>query len=162
MKQFLSLIIGTTLLSASCAQTKMVKLPNAHAFFNVTVPGALQMDENGNPVNRIFINRFIYIETIGKQPFIIYSISSGNKKYKFTIEEEKLIPVIAGNDYTTNLPVKIKAAKNNKLWKVSLTPESDKDTANPIKNIVIRGKVCGKVFKLVVPKDEQLAGPLMY
>ncbi len=162
MKYFFSSFLVLLFSTACCAQTRTINIPHAYAFFNVTVPGALQSDENGNPINNFITNRFIYIETTGRQTLIITSITSQGKKYKYTIEPEKANLVEAGNNYTTNLPVKIKAGKANRLWKVSYSPLSGKDTTTPIKNIVIRGKLAGKAFKLVLPKDIQLAGPLLY
>jgi hypothetical protein len=163
MKSFFSFLLVLITLTTNCnAQTRTAGIPHTYAFFYVAVPGAQQADENGNPINRFIINRFLYIETTGKQPLIINSITSQGKKYKFTVEMETANPVEAGNNYTTNMPVKIKAAKANRLWKVSYTPVSGKDITSPIKNIVIRGKAAGKTFKLGLPKDIQLAGPLLY
>ncbi len=163
MKQYLVISILLLSMPVACiSQLKLATVPQSHAFFSVAVPGALQTDKNGNPINNFIINRFIYIETIGRQPLIINSINSHGNKYKFTIEAETANTLIVGNNYTTNLPIKIKAAKANRLWKVSYSPVSGKDTASPIKNIVIRGKAGRKAFKLVIPKDVQLAGAMLY
>ncbi|MEO7265621.1 MAG: hypothetical protein ABIW38_11940 [Ferruginibacter sp.] len=163
MKQYFVIIILLLWMPVACiSQLRLATVPHSYAFFTVSVPGALQADENGNPINNFITSRFIYIETTGRQPLNIYSITSQGNKYKFTIEEESANPVIVGNNYTTNLPMKIKVAKTNCLWKVSYSPVSGKDIAASLKNIIVSGKADGKSFKLVLPKDIQLAGAMLY
>ena len=146
----------------SQAQVKSSAIPQARAFFNVTIPGALLADENGNAINKFIVNRFIYMETKGKKPLTIKSISGKGRAYKFHIEEEKETNVIAGNNYNTNLPVKISSSRANRLWKVYLSPASGQDVPEPLKNISIQGNAGGRSFKLILPKDEQLASAAMY
>ena len=55
----------------------------ARAFFIVTVPGAQQVDEQGNPIDNFIVMREIYIEHSGtEKPFSIIATTPNGSSYK--------------------------------------------------------------------------------
>ncbi|MEO6406846.1 MAG: hypothetical protein ABIY51_11850 [Ferruginibacter sp.] len=155
---FVLILIGV----AGIAQTRTARVPQARAFFTVAVPGTLHTDENGNAEHNFIVSRFIIIETTGKQPLTVLSITSQGKSYSLSVETVTDNFIVVGTSFTKNNQVKLKASKANRLWKIAFSPMKGKANENALKNIKVVGQAGGKSFKLVLPRDEQLAAPLYY
>jgi hypothetical protein len=156
IRTFLTLTFLSLLFSA-CAQTR-TGIQKAHAFFKVSIPGNIPVDEQGNPMKRDDTVRVIYMECSGAAKPEINEVLYPGKAYTASVFEEKS-SVQVGNENYNNSPLSVKPAKGNTLWRVELTPSGAKKTPRTNK-IIIKGARNGRTFSQVIEGETQLASPI--
>lgn len=159
------LILSCLFLPATfyCFAQNACHIKKASAWYNVSMPGAQMVDENGNPIPpKPNITRFIYIEYSGTKLPQITSVAYKSVELTFSAVTVKEKTVYIG-DKKLNPNKTITAKKGNSLLKIDLQPAAGQtwpDTG--CKSIVIKSKLAGKPCKFYVPAETAFEGFPMY
>ena len=135
----------------ACAQ-KSTGIQKTYAYFRVSTPGNIPVDEHGNALERDDTVRVIYMECSGAAMPVIDYVQYPGKLYTASVFKEEQVPVTVGR-FT------IRPAKANTLWRVELTPSDEKKPPRTSK-IIMKGKRNGRTFSQVIVRETQLASPL--
>ena len=148
--------------SASFAQSNCT-IKKAYAWYNVSIPGAQMVDDNGNPIPpKANITRFIYVEYSGTKVPEIKSVLYNNVALNYTIIKVKEKTVSVG-DNKLNPKNTITAKKGNSFLKINLQPFEGKTMPETgCKNIIIKSRVSGKLCKFYVTTENAFATLPMY
>jgi hypothetical protein len=143
--------------SVSHAQTGCT-IKKAHAWYNVSMPGTIMTDENGNPVQPIpNITRFIYVEYSGTKAPEIKSVRYHNAALNFTVVKVKEKTVSIG-DKNLNPDKTISVKKGNSFLKINVYPFEGKTMPDAdCKSIVILSKAGGKNCKFYLSSEKAFA-----
>jgi hypothetical protein len=143
--------------SVSFAQVTC-NIKKVHAFYNVSMPGAQMVDENGNPIPpKPNITRFIYVEYSGTKMPDIKSVLYNGVLLDFSIVSVKEKTVSIG-DKEQNPGNTITAKKGNTFLKINLQPFEGKTMPDAdCKNIIIKSKLAGKLCKFYVTGEKEFA-----
>jgi hypothetical protein len=162
MKLLLLHIILLAGFSASFAQSNCT-VKRAHAYYNVSMPGAQMADENGNPIPpRANITRFIYVEYSGTKMPDIKSVIYNGVSLDFSVLSVKEKTVSIG-DRKLNPGKTITTKKGNSFLQINLQPFEGKTMPDAdCKNIVINSKLAGKLCKFYVTSEKEFATPPRY
>ena len=157
MKILLLNIFLLTGFSVSFAQVNC-NVKKAYAFYNVSMPGAQMVDENGNPIRpRANITRFIYVEYSGSKMPDIKAVLYNGVLLDFSVVSVKEKTVSIG-DKELNPGMTITAKKGNALLQINLQPFEGKTMPDAdCKNIVIKSKLAGKLCKFYVTTETAFA-----
>lgn len=162
MKVLLLHIFLLGLLPASFAQSNCA-VKKAYAYYNVSMPGAQRVDENGNAVDpKPIITRFIYVEYNGAKAPEIRSVTYNNTAldYRVIVIREKT--VYAG-EKQFNPRNSITAKKGNSFLRVDLQPFEGKTMpAVDCKKITIKTISAGKTCTLSLQNEKKFAAPPNY
>src|SRR6476660_5829645 len=74
---------------------------SAHAYVRISSPGAMRVDEDGNPLNTFVVQRFIILETPGNYSINKVKAYSGNLAFTCSIEEITSARELIGKDFTS-------------------------------------------------------------
>lgn len=134
------------------------------AFYTVTVPGAQQVDEKGNPIDNFIITREIFIEREGKElPQAITATTPDGLVYKGTAIQIPEGGISIGTTQIDNKKIFVKARPNNRIWKISLEPVGfTKQSTQPYKFLDVKAKFGSTAFKTRIEGETQLAGQPLY
>ncbi|MGB8190363.1 MAG: hypothetical protein WCF67_00530 [Chitinophagaceae bacterium] len=155
MKNFLSIIFfSAACLLSACAQTK-TGIQNTYAYFSISFPGNIPVDENGNPLKGPDTMRVIYIETSGKAKPVIKSVQYGNVEFSAAVFAEEKYPVAIGKAQTSNQNIMLSPRKGNTLWRVELA--SLRALPSKSKSIIVKGTLNGRAFTRTILKEQELA-----
>jgi hypothetical protein len=152
MRNFVLLLSLFFFLNA-CSQTK-TGIRKTYAFFQVSFPGNIPVDDNGNPMKGADTLRFVYIETSGRQAPTISSAQYNNTTYSASVFPAEKVPVTAGTKKGSDQKIIIKPAAGNSLWRIELTPAGR--TKSLQKSMIIKGAVNGKPFTTTIKKEVEL------
>lgn len=162
MKSLITTLLFGVVTSFCFAQSSGT-IKKAYAYYNVSMPGIQMVDENGNPVTpKPNVTRFIYVEYSGiKMPDIREVLYNGSKlSFSIVPIKEKMVSI---GDKALNPNNSITAKKGNSFLKVVIHPEDGKampETA--CKNIIIKSKLAGKIYRFYVTGEKQFLTPPMY
>ena len=159
MKIFFLSILFLGSFSATVAQSSC-SVKKAHAWYNVSMPGNIMTDENGNPVQPApNITRFIYVEYSGTKPPEIKSIRYDSTLLGFTIENIKEKTVSIG-DKKLNPGKTIRVKKGNSLVKINLhLIEETTMPAPDCRHITINYTTAKKHCQLNITGEKRFATP---
>ena len=159
------LIISILFLTASpyCFAQSSGTIKRAYAYYNVSMPGIQMVDENGNPVTpKPNVTRFIYVEYKGIKMPDIKNVLYNRSPLSFSLVNVKEKTVFIG-DRTFNPNNSITARKGYSLLKIDIHPEDGKAVPETAcKNIVVKSKLGGKIYRFYVSSEKQYLTPPMY
>jgi hypothetical protein len=157
MKTFFLSILLLAGFSVTRGQTGCT-VKKAHAWYNVSMPGNIMTDENGNPVQPTpNITRFIYIEYSGTKPPEIRSIRYDSTVLDFSVERIKEKTVSIG-DMKFNPGKTISVKKGNSFVKINLHPFEGKSMPAPdCRHITINYTMAKKLCKFNITGEKQFA-----
>lgn len=155
MKSFLIISLLLTAVSVSFAQNCGL-IKKAYAYYNVSMPGIQMSDENGNPISpKPNITRFIYVEYSGTKMPDIKAVLYNAAELSFSVASIKEKTIFIG-DKKLNPNNSISVKKGNKLLKIDLQPKEGKTMPDAdCKNIVIKSKLGGKLYKFYVTGETE-------
>ena len=149
-------------LSASCQSKSGIK--KAYAFIEISNPGTIMMDDNGNPVKpNMIIHRFIYIENKGNTKPDIESVQYKNEILTVLVLPVNSSPEEAGKKKMNGEKILLNPAKGNTLWKLELQPLDPKkkiNSASSVNKIIINEIKDRKHLKFIMDRDTELQGPM--
>jgi hypothetical protein len=157
MKILLLHIFLLTGFSVSFAQVNC-NIKKAYAFYNVSMPGAQMVDENGNPVRpKANITRLIYVEYSGTKMPDIKAVLYNGVSLNFSVVGVKEKTVSIG-DKELNQGKTITVKKGNFFLQINLQPFEGKAMPDAdCKNITIKSKLAGKLCKFYVTGEKEFA-----
>ncbi len=121
----------------ACAQRNKI-IANAHAFYVVTIPGNIAVDENGRPRNAgQDTSTFVYVETTGSDPIWQYAWIN-DSVYQIDFSKVKENPAQVGFDKRTRTKITIPVASANTLWMLRLVPT---DAKYPAPEKIMQGEL---------------------
>lgn len=147
------LLLITWCLSAllgACAQTRS-GIRNTYAYYKVSIPGNIPVDERGVPLERDDTVRVIYLECSGAAKPEVTTVEYPGRLYTASVFEEG--QTVTVGDFT------LKPAKGNRLWRVELTPSEEKKVPRTTK-IIIKGARNGRAFSQAVAGETRLPSPI--
>ena len=160
-----ALIISILFLTASpyCFAQSAGTIKRAYAYYNVSMPGIQMVDENGNPVTpKPNVTRFIYVEYKGtKMPDIKYVLYNGSPlSFSLVNVKEKTVSI---GDRALNPNNSITARKGYSFLKIDIHPEEGKAVPKTAcKNIVVKSKLGGKIYRFYVTTEKEFSTPPGY
>ena len=136
----------------------------ARAFFIVTVPGAQQVDEQGNPIDNFIVTREIYIEHSGtEKPHSIIATTPNGSSYKGAASLMAKEGSDIGTTVINNRRVFLKPKTGNQLWKIVLEPVGfTKQSTQPHVYLDVKAKFGNTLFKTRMDVETQLAAQILY
>lgn len=142
MKRIILLSVFCLALLNSEAQSKC-SIYKANAYFTVSMPGTVMVDEQGNQVRPApTVQRFIYLECIGTKRPVIQAITYNN--IPFTPAMPESFPgssILAGKRNEDEKEIMLKPRKGNRIWKIEILPPSDKpQSPEACRNIILKLK----------------------
>lgn len=155
--RMLLLLICLSALFTACAQTK-TGIQTTYAYFRVSTPGNIPVDEQGNPLKRDDTVRVIYIESSGTAKPEIQSVQYPGKLYTASVFAEEKFPITVKKKDDQSLAIQ-PSVKTNKIWRVELTPAGPGKGPRTNK-IVLKGVRGGKAFSQVIASEAELASPI--
>lgn len=160
MKKLYFTLLGLFFLSGLQAQVNC-KAIKGHAFYIITLPGTMQVDENGNPVPpKINKERFIYFTTTCKTKPIINTVLYG--KTVVRADEQPTAENSFTATKTDKKSIRLKAFKGNYLWKINVVEKDGKAIPDKKMTITVSGKMGTKPFLIMMKEETQLQGPDSY
>jgi hypothetical protein len=152
MRNLLLLLFLFLFLNA-CSQTKS-GIRKSYAFFQLSFPGNIPVDDNGNPMRGADTLRFVYMECSGNKAPAISSVQYNNRMYDAAVFPAGKTPATPGIKKGSNEKVVLKPAAGNSLWRIELTPIERK--AAPQKGMIIKGALNGRPFTSTIKKEIEL------
>ena len=136
----------------------------ARAFFIVTVPGAQQVDEQGNPIDNFIVTREIYIEHSGtEKPHSIIATTPNGSSYKGAASLMAKEGSDIGTTVINNRRVFLKPKTGNQLWKIVLEPVGfTKQSTQPHIYLDVKAQFGNTLFKTRMDVETQLAAQILY
>ena len=136
----------------------------ARAFFIVTVPGAQQVDEQGNPIDNFIVTREIYIEHSGtEKPFSIIATTPNGLSYKGAASLMAKEGSEIGTTVINNRRIFLKPKTGNQLWKIILEPVGfTKQSTQPHIYLDVKAKFGNTLFITRMDVETQLAAQILY
>jgi len=134
------------------------KIERAYAFYKVTMPGIMPVDENGQPREMpANIERFIYIECRGTQMPRVTEVLYNNTAFTATITGLKDGRILVGKKAENGQDVQLLAKKGNRFWMISLQPANNKpQPPQGSKQVIIKSRIGSKPYKFYLYKETQL------
>jgi hypothetical protein len=157
MKIFFLPFFLLTGFSSAFAQTGCA-IKKAYAWYNVSMPGNIMTDENGNHIQPSpNITRFIYVEYSGTKLPEIKAVLYNGVSLGFSIVRVKEKTLSVG-DKELNPDNIITAKKGNSFLQINLQPFEGKTMPETdCKNIIIKNKFAGKLCKFYVTSEKVFA-----
>jgi hypothetical protein len=141
---------------------KPCSIITANAFYSIVMPGNMQVDEIGQPVQqKLNKNRSLFISTNCKTTPLVSKVMYDSVPSIFFIEKAKAEEVSNLMDYSNN-KIKLKIATSGFLWKISIVESGSISIPEKPKKITILWKQKTKLYKLIVLNEKQLATVPMY
>ena len=135
----------------------------AKAFYYLVIPGAQQVDENGNAVDNRFVRRFIILETESSEAPKVVAVLAGNKKFTGRVvplpaENGK---VLAGQKFLNAENIYLPKNKNTSVWRVDMNAEGFREQeVKPLPTMLLSYTQNGKRVQVTISRQEQLVTPL--
>jgi len=154
------LILCISASMVSCSQSKNL-VKKSYSFFTERLPGALRVDENGNPEPiKIDTIRIVYVETSVK---LISWDSAWIDGRVFKIGSQIMVtsPYEVGSPVFGDMKIILNASDSNYLWQLYLdaVPNQIIKASDKKEEILIQGTYKGKKIKHKTGKAVQFRGP---
>ncbi len=161
MKKLYFTLLGLLFLTGLQAQVNC-KAIKGYAYGMITLPGTLQVDENGNPVTpKIYKERFIYFFTTCKTKPIINTVLYGKTIVKADVQPSAETYFTAATSADQKV-VRLKSSKGNYLWKINVVENNGKSIPEKNRSISVSGKIGAKPFLIIMKEEIELKGPEAY
>ncbi len=161
MKKLYITLLGLFFLNVLQAQVNC-KAIKGYAYSMITLPGTMQVDENGHPVTpKIYKERFIYFFTTCKTKPTINTVLYGKTVVKVDVQPsaETYFTATKSSDQKV---VRLKSSKGNYLWKLNVVENNGKPIPEKNKSVSVSGKIGTKPFLIIMKEEIELQGPETY
>lgn len=157
MKKIYFILLGLFFLSSANAQLNC-KAIQGYAYCITTIPGNLQVDENGVtlPV-RLNKQRFIYFITSCKTIPTINRVLYGRTNVKTDLHPT-LEASFSAVKKTDQENINLNPRKGTYLWKLDVIQNLSKFIADKNNTVTVTGKIGTKTFFLIIREETELQG----
>jgi hypothetical protein len=132
MKNFLAPLCFLLIVTAGCAQQKPVA-EKAYAFYRISHPGNIPVDDQGNPEQRVDTVYQVYLESGSQAPDIVYVSIHGLQYHAVAVQLEE---VEVGKRTSDNKTILLRARPGYALWQLDLSaPVGAANSQEPVISI---------------------------
>jgi hypothetical protein len=129
---------------------------SAHAYVRISSPGAMRVDEDGNPLNTFVVQRFIILETPGNGTVSKINVKAGSTPFHAQLEEIRSSRELIGKHFTSGKSLYVIKKKNMRTWRITLTLTDGKQPSQPLNKLCISGMNGSKSFRISQLSETQL------
>lgn len=137
--------------------------PLPQAFFTVSSPGTIMVDENGNAVGQWFVNHFIYLQVKGNSKPEVTSLTYNGVPYSVQINKEMTDKISVGNNFNNNEAITLSATPGYSIWKISgLVKDEKRQLKSAADKIILKGSNGKQNFAYTMNGETQIQTEMMY